>query len=163
VDWDEYFIEGSKWVSTKSKDRSTKVGAIIVGPGNEIRSTGYNGFPRGVNDNLEERHQRPLKYSVTTHAETNAIVNAVRSGISTLDCKMYMNFSPPPCNYCSQLIIQSGIIEVIGPPIPFKGVGKGKYYDVDQIALSLLNEAKIKLFVYDGEKRITLVDWLRKK
>ena len=43
-------------VSTKSKDPSTKVGAVIVGPGNEILSTGFNGFPRGV-DEIEDHLQ----------------------------------------------------------------------------------------------------------
>jgi dCMP deaminase len=46
--WDEYFIKMAFLVAEKSKDPSTKVGCVIVGPDNEIRSTGFNGFPRGV-------------------------------------------------------------------------------------------------------------------
>jgi dCMP deaminase len=42
--WDEYFCRMLKLVAFKSKDPSTKVGAIIVGPDKEIRSTGYNGL-----------------------------------------------------------------------------------------------------------------------
>ncbi len=49
-------------VATWSKDRSRKVGCVIVGPDNEIRSLGYNGFPRGITDDIEKRHQRPTKY-----------------------------------------------------------------------------------------------------
>lgn len=46
--WDEYFIKMAMLVASKSKDPSTQVGCVIVGPDNEVRSTGYNGFPRGV-------------------------------------------------------------------------------------------------------------------
>lgn len=50
--WDKYFIEMAMHVASKSKDPSTKVGCVIVGPDNEIRSTGYNGFPRGVTETV---------------------------------------------------------------------------------------------------------------
>lgn len=46
--WDNYFIQMAELIASKSKDPSTKVGCVIVGPDNEIRSTGFNGFPRGV-------------------------------------------------------------------------------------------------------------------
>ena len=63
----------------KSKDASSKIGAVIVGHDREIRSLGYNGIPRGVHD-LEparsdavtdemrglhlypDRNERPEKY-----------------------------------------------------------------------------------------------------
>ncbi len=51
-DWDQYFIKMAQLISTKSKDPSTKVGCVIVGPDNEVRSTGYNGFPRGVRETV---------------------------------------------------------------------------------------------------------------
>ena len=54
--WDSYFLDLAMLVGTKSKDSSTKVGAVIVGKDNEIRSTGFNGFPRKVNDDRLERH-----------------------------------------------------------------------------------------------------------
>ncbi|WP_434717104.1 hypothetical protein P5X00_37245 [Paraburkholderia sp. A2RO-4L] len=62
-----------------SKDRSTKVGAYFVNEDDFSKlAEGYNGFPRGCDDHAEERHQRPLKYDYTEHAERNAIFNAVR-------------------------------------------------------------------------------------
>ena len=62
-----------------SKDRSTKVGALFLEPKDcTILAAGYNGFPRGCKDNIEERHQRPLKYEYTEHAERNGIFNSVR-------------------------------------------------------------------------------------
>src|SRR5258708_2603107 len=59
--WDDYFMNIARAVSMRSKDHSRKVGCVIVGPDNEIRATGYNSFPRGINDNAPERHERPEK------------------------------------------------------------------------------------------------------
>lgn len=105
--WDVRFmrladLEIAQW----SKDRSSKVGAVIV-KDREVISTGYNGFPRGCDDDLEARHERPEKYNWTIHAEPNAIINAARQGKSTLDCDMYLNWFP--CEQCAGFIIQAGI------------------------------------------------------
>jgi len=43
--WDQYFLRMASLVASRSKDRSSKVGAVVVGPDNEVRSVGYNGFP----------------------------------------------------------------------------------------------------------------------
>jgi dCMP deaminase len=109
--WDSYFIELATLAATRSKDRSTKVGCVIVGPDNEIRSTGYNGFPRGINDDAPERHERPAKYLWTEHAERNAIYNAARSGISLKGCRAFLPWFP--CMDCARAIVQSGIVELI--------------------------------------------------
>ena len=106
----------AKLIATWSKDNSTKVGCVIIGPNKEIRSTGYNGFPRGVDDSIAERKERPLKYEFTEHAERNAIYNAGLYGASIKDCVMYVTF--PPCVDCARGIIQSGIREVIYLDMP---------------------------------------------
>lgn len=111
VEWDEYFMSMVFLVSMKSKDKNTKGGAIIVGTDNEIRSTGYNSFPRKLNDFTKERQERPEKYFWFVHAEENAILNAARIGVSVKDCKMYTHGIP--CMNCARMIVQSGITEVI--------------------------------------------------
>lgn len=63
-----------------SKDRSTKVGAFFIDPQDFTElAQGYNGMPRGVNEDIPARHERPLKYSYFEHAERNAIYNRARS------------------------------------------------------------------------------------
>lgn len=99
--------------ASKSKDRSTKVGAVIVGPDNEIRATGFNGYPRGCIDDEEGLHDRAQRLARTCHAEANAIAAAARVGTSTKGCRMYVTHWP--CADCSKLIIQAGICEVIAP------------------------------------------------
>lgn len=95
-----------------SKDRSTKVGCLIVSQTNSALSWGYNGFPRGIKDDVEERHERPAKYLWTEHAERNAIYNAARSGASLLNSKMYVT-ELILCPDCARAAIQAGVTEII--------------------------------------------------
>ncbi len=112
MSWDEYFKEMAALVSKKSKDINTNIGAVIVGPNNEVRSTGYNSFPRGLNDNIPERQERPEKYFFLEHSERNAIYNAARVGTPTEGCRIFLNCAIP-CADCARAIIQAGIKEVI--------------------------------------------------
>ena len=109
--WDRKYMALALHIAEWSKDRSTKVGCVIVGPDQSIRATGYNGFPRGVGDDVEERHGRPAKYLWTEHAERNALYNAARSGVSVLGCRMYVPWFP--CMDCARAIVQSGLAELI--------------------------------------------------
>lgn len=142
--WDEHFINMAELIAKKSKDRSTQVGCVIVGPDNEVRSTGYNGFPRGVDDDKAERHDRPAKYNYTEHAERNAIYNAARVGVPLKGCKLYLNFEPCPCADCTRAIIQSGIVAIVGPAKPFPGKGQ-LWKESMKDSKEMLEEAGIKL------------------
>lgn len=109
--WDIRFMQMAQLVSTWSKDQSTRVGCVIVSPEKAILSMGYNGFPRGVNDNIPERHIRPTKYEYVVHAEENALLNAGRNGTRLFGSVLYVTL--PPCTRCAGSIIQSGIKEII--------------------------------------------------
>lgn len=110
--WNYRFMELALHISTWSKDPSTKVGCVIVSPEKAILSMGYNGFPRGVNDNIPERQNiREIKYEFVVHAEENAILNAGRRGTRLDGGVLYVTM--PPCTRCAGSIIQSGIKEVI--------------------------------------------------
>lgn len=108
------FLPVAEAIAALSKDRSTKVGALVLGPGYEIRSVGYNGFPRGVNDNIHERHERPAKYSWVAHAESNAVAQAARMGVSLEGCTLIVT-SLFPCTSCACMVIQAGISRVLAP------------------------------------------------
>jgi dCMP deaminase len=111
ANWDKRFMGLALYIRQWSKDRGRKVGCVIVGPDNEVRSLGFNGFARHVDDDVEERHLRPQKYSWTEHAERNAIYNAARVGIPLLGCRMYLPWYP--CVDCARAIVQAGIEMVI--------------------------------------------------
>lgn len=109
--WVEYFYNIAEQVKEKSKDERTKVGAVIVGKDKEIVSTGYNSFPRGIDDWKPERQQRPEKYFWFEHAERNAIYNAARIGVSTKGCTMYLTCGMV-CADCARAIINAGIVRI---------------------------------------------------
>lgn len=144
VDWDTYFLMMCCTVATRSSDRSTQFGSVIVGPDKEIRSTGYNDFPRGVKSTAE-RWERPEKYEWVVHAEHNAILNAARIGVSTRGCSLYIAYDCLPCHRCALAIVQAGIAEVVCGHIPFPGKGKGTHYDVESRAEAILAEGGVKV------------------
>lgn len=107
--WDATFLGLAERFAQRSKDPSTKVGCVIVGPDREVRSMGYNGLPRGVED-LAERMERPAKYLWTSHAEENAVAQAARIGVSLKGCTAYVTHFP--CARCARALIQAGITAV---------------------------------------------------
>ena len=109
--WDARFLELAKHISDWSKDPSTKVGCVVVGEDREIRSTGFNGFPRGIEDNIERLEDREQKYPLICHAEENAIMHAARIGVSLKGSTAYVTW--PPCSRCARSLIQAGIMEVV--------------------------------------------------
>jgi dCMP deaminase len=109
TNWDKRFLELAKLVGSWSKDPSTKVGAVIVDSDNRIVSTGYNGFPRGIEDCEKKLVDREQKYAIIVHAEMNALAFANKS---VKDCTLY-TWPFQPCSRCAGPIIQSGIKRVV--------------------------------------------------
>jgi dCMP deaminase len=138
--WDEYFHAVAQAVALRSKDRGRKVGAIIVGKGNVILSTGFNGFPRGIRE-TEERAADDEKLFWVTHAETNAIFNAARSGVSLEGATLYV--TTYPCPGCAQAIVQAGIRRVFtyGAEYWMKPKNATRY----EIAPDLFAEAQVSV------------------
>jgi len=86
---------------------------VVVGPDREIRSTGFNGFPRGIDDTSDRLSSREKKYPLICHAEENAIMHAARIGVSLKDCSAYVTW--PPCTRCARSLIQAGVRMVYYP------------------------------------------------
>lgn len=107
MNWTDYFMRLAHDAALKSKDPSTKVGAVIVDPRNRIVSLGFNGFPKGVPDNTVDRDVKLLR---TIHAEQNAILFAQR------DITGFTMYSTHiPCARCAAVIVQSGVARVVYP------------------------------------------------
>lgn len=171
MNWNEYFIEMAMLVAKKSKDPSTKVGCVFVGKNNQVLSTGFNGFPRGIAEEerateymtidttfgqadvpikttrlIPARWERPIKYSYVEHAERNAIYNAARHGVSLDGARVYMNYEPScMCEACTRALIQVGVTEVIGPNIPFPGKGVGTHYTTGKLTEDMMLEANVRM------------------
>ena len=138
--WDRRFLELAEHISTWSKDPSTKVGCVVVGEDREIRSTGFNGFPRGIEDDAERLADREQKYPLICHAEENAIMHAARTGVSLKGNTAYVTW--PPCTRCTRSLIQAGVSEVVYPA----GTDIPERWEEDlEIALGMMEEAGISV------------------
>jgi len=110
--WDERYLDLAENVSSWSKDPSRKIGAVAVGNKGQILSQGYNGFPRGISDNVERYNDKETKYRYVVHAEMNVIYNATYNGISLDGATLYVT-GLPVCSECAKGIIQTGVKRVV--------------------------------------------------
>jgi dCMP deaminase len=114
LNWDEYFMLQAMIASFRSKDPSTKVGAVFVDENNHQVTMGYNGFVAGIDESqlpwgkdssvgLENQ-----KYGYVVHAEANAILHAKAPLRNTT---AYVTLFP--CNECAKLIASSKVKEIV--------------------------------------------------
>lgn len=137
--WDRRFLELAYTVASWSKD-STKVGAYIVNDKKVPMSQGYNGMPRGIDDDKPERQGRPTKYYYMEHAERNAIYNA--SGRDLSGTTMYVTHFP--CPDCARAIIQNGIRRiVVDQKNDETGPTASRFPEAYAASVDMLNEAGI--------------------
>jgi len=127
-DWDDYFIEIAKVVSSRSTCLRRKYGAVIV-KDKVIISTGYNGSPRGMENCIDTGKCTRRKLDVppgeryelceAVHAEQNAIINAPpeRMKGATIyiagfeEDRSFANGEP--CKLCNRMIRNAQITEVV--------------------------------------------------
>ena len=146
--WDQYFLSLCCTAAGMSKDPSTGVGAVIVGPDREVRSMGFNGFPRGIDDD-RRLSDRDTKLRIIVHGEMNAILAAARVGIRVDGCTMYLAarsvdgsiWGGPPCIRCTVEAIQAGIREIVSFPLKSS---PSRWHDDLAAAHDLLREAGVK-------------------
>lgn len=146
MNWVEYYLGIAEHVKLKSKDESTQIGAVIVGKGNEVLSTGYNSFPRGLDDKIGERQERPEKYYWFEHAERNAIYNAARVGVPLTDSTIYIT-SGLPCADCARGIINSGIKKVYCKEV-CTTKNREKWEESQNRTLQMFNECGVEVIYY---------------
>lgn len=124
-----------------SKDPSTKIGAILVKDRN-VKGTGFNGFPKDVND--DDRLLHPLtKYPLILHGEMNALIDA---GNDAKNTTLYMyGIECAPCVNCTKHLIQGGVtkIYVSGKPLP------ERWEEEIRLATGILREVGITVIPLD--------------
>lgn len=131
-------------IASWSKDRSRKVGAVIV-DGKRILSVGYNGPPEGVNDDVEDRHIKPKKLMYVVHAEANALYFCS----ATKGATMYVTLFP--CAGCAQAIIQRGIKRVICNTPDWNDKSWGESF---QASKEMMEEAGVEIILLSDETKI---------
>lgn len=141
--WQDYFMEISKTVRTRSTCLRRKVGSVLVRD-RRILATGYNGAPQGI-IHCEEKGCKREELNVPSgerheicrglHAEQNAIIQAALHGVSTQGSVLYT--TSQPCSLCAKMIINADIKKIV-----FDG-----YYP-DELAMEILIEGDIDLVSY---------------
>ena len=117
--WDEYFMDITRRVATRSTCLRRAVGAILVHD-KRIIASGYNGGPSGLAHCLDigclreklgipSGQQHELCRGI--HAEQNAIIQAARYGASIEGSVLYC--TTPPCTQCTKMLINAGITEIV--------------------------------------------------
>ena len=134
------FMRFAEAAASLSKDRSTQVGAVALDENLNIIATGYNGMPRGVNDDVEARHQRPEKYLWTSHAEENLVAQSAFKG-SSLKGSTVLVSALFPCATCARMLIQSGVKRVIAP----RAKSNERWAEQNEVAAQMFNEAGVEV------------------
>ena len=139
TDWDIHFLNLAREYSKKSKDPSTKVGAVIVDKKQIPVGLGFNGFPRRMKDKKEYLENRDEKLKRIIHAEINALLF---SRGSVEDCTLY-TYPFMPCSRCSLIMIQAGISRIVAPYSD-----NSRWVDDFKISTSLFKEVNVDLDIY---------------
>ena len=134
--------------AARSKDARKRNGACIASADNKILGVGYNGLPRGCNDDdpayWADDDSDPFRsrHSYIVHAEVNAILNCVVLPLTggTIYTTQF------PCPRCVQSIIQVGITRVV-------------YLDKKSHQVAL-NDAADKML---GDAGISVCRWMNSK
>tara|TARA_R100000426_G_scaffold82885_1_gene61253 strand:+ start:1950 stop:2381 length:432 start_codon:yes stop_codon:yes gene_type:complete len=136
--WDNRWLEIAQVISTWSKDPSTKIAAIAV-KDKRLIATGYNGFPRNIEDLNDRWSNKEEKYKYVVHAEMNCIYNANYHNQSLKGSTMYV-VGLPVCHECAKGIIQVGVTRVVA------------HYDKLPLKWSKSNSITEKIFKEAGVK-----------
>ena len=155
--WDVSYLKLAEfWASQRSKDPSTKVGAVIVRPDKTMVSTGFNGFPPRCSDAPELYSDRNYKMATIIHAEENALLTAREPVIGYT---IYIS-GLPPCAHCASLLIRAGIRRVVtfDRPIPERWRENMMFSLFNlisaNVSVHLINEENGRIWpvVLDGQK-----------
>lgn len=133
----DYYLGQAIAIAARAECTGQRVGAVIVGEGNRILSTGYNGTPDDVPNckpgGVCHRCNDSSPFGGTgngydkcicVHAEMNAIATAARYGIALDGATAYVTHQP--CLTCSKELIQAGIRRAyyaieLAPPVDGAG------------------------------------------
>lgn len=140
--WDRRFLRLAAEVASWSKDPSSQTGAVVVDYCHRVKTMGFNGFPRGIEDD-ERLDDRETKYEIVLHAETNALLFSSTDELVGGTIYLYPWMC---CSRCASMIIQVGIDRVVSLEPSADALSRwGKNWE---LAKSLLAEAHVILDIF---------------
>jgi len=159
--WDSRWLSVARLIATWSKDPSTRVGAVCVAE-NRLIVQGWNGFPRGFDDDPAHYDDRDVKYSYVVHAEKNCIYNACREGICLKGATIYVE-GMMVCSQCALGIAQAGIARVV-MAAPTAARFKEKWVHEFRLACEIFKKTGVAIDCYStlGDRyEPSSADWFR--
>jgi len=139
ITWKKRYLSLASEIAQWSKDPRTKVGAVAIGGVGQILATGFNGFPRGIEDSTYRLEVREIKNRYVVHAEQNCIYNATINGVSLEGSTLFVS-GLHICRECAKGIIQVGISKVVASQLE---IVKEGWEESIQEAKELLVEAGV--------------------
>ncbi len=139
--WDYRMLTLAKEIASWSKDQDRQVGAVITTKDYDIVSTGFNGYPRCLDDN-----DTSCKLDKMIHAEINALLQL--STTARRDNRFYMYiYGGHPCSHCAAVILQSKITHLFCPAIEAKSSWHGSM-ELAKVMFSNKRGFKYNVFEY---------------
>lgn len=146
--WDMHFLGLAEYWSRRSKDPSTKCGAVLVSPDRLEVISGYNGLPRQLSDHPSIYADRELKLRRVIHAEMNALLLARRA----LDGFTLYTWPPgfgPSCDRCTAHVIQAGVSRVVH--VGADGGFPSRWRESAEAGLEMYMEAGVQVHAYSRD------------
>jgi dCMP deaminase len=139
--WEQYFMSVAYLISLRSSCSRLHVGCVIV-KDNRIVSTGYNGhLPNTEHSSIiQDGHEQ-----MTVHAETNAVTDAAKRGISLSGTIAYVTHLP--CIVCAKILIASGIKHIIF----------SEHYNDNDLVFILCDSSNVQLSIFEANILTTIV------
>lgn len=128
--WDEWAMSLADVIATRADCTRAHVGAVILSRRRRVLGLGYNGLlgglpgcatagncPRGQLTTSECARDSDYANCPATHAERNAIEDALSKGVPAYELQMSTLYvTREPCPACMTLIGSAGITSIITSP-----------------------------------------------
>lgn len=150
--WDDWFMTLCAVIAQRSLDEHTKHGCVVIDSDRTILSIGYNSPPRGCVDEMIPL-TRPEKYAFMEHSESNAIINAARTGTCLKGSTFYI--TGHPCHECFRKILNVGAKAIVYGP-----VGSHCIDDESMKAIEIMSRGHVSFEMREYKSWDSIIDTL---
>ena len=147
VPYHEWQLNKARNQASRSRDPSTKCGAVIIRPDKTLAGEGYNGFPRRMEDRAEWWNNRDKKYPRVIHAEMNALHHTYER----LD-GYHLYCTGPSCSKCAPHVAARGLTAVFWPKQEEQGDFRNRWSEDLTLSLQIFAECGVEVFEVEGVK-----------
>lgn len=141
--WDDFFLQQLPALATRATCDRGRSAAIFVRDNDQL-AAGYVGSPPGMPhcDDVGHLWDNTGTHCIRTiHAEQNAMLRALRHGISLRDTTVYCTMLP--CFTCAKLMVGIGVYRVVALHAYHDSTQTIKLFDDALIVHKVMNDAQL--------------------